>query len=137
MFINQKWSPLLLFSALCDIFRKRKIFENFKFFSQKNVLRFLSLRYSADFRRSRLVYPRSTVFLTVFVDVFDEFLDFLLGHLFAHGTHDCLELVCVYGPGSINVESVEGHSEVCYLFRGEGCYLLNNKYASHSTQNAF
>ena len=28
---------------------------NFKFFFQKNVLRFLSLRYSADFRCSRLV----------------------------------------------------------------------------------
>ena len=56
MFINQKGSPLLHFSALCDIFRKRKIFENFKFFSKKNILRFLSLRYSADFRRSRLVF---------------------------------------------------------------------------------
>ena len=48
-------APLRLcvhFSALCDIFRK---INNFKFF-KKNVLRFLSLRYSADFRRSRLVH---------------------------------------------------------------------------------
>ena len=47
MFINQKGSPLLHFAALCDIFRI--------FFFKKNVLRFLSLRYSADLRRSRLV----------------------------------------------------------------------------------
>ena len=52
---KSKKVPLLYFSALCDIFRKRKIFENFKFFSKKNVLRFLSLRYRADFRRSCLV----------------------------------------------------------------------------------
>ena len=54
---KSKRVPLLLFSAVCDIFRKKIFFfENFKFFSKKNVLRFLSLRYSADFRRSRLVY---------------------------------------------------------------------------------
>ena len=34
----------------------RKIFENFKFISKKNVLRFSRLRYNADFRRSRLVF---------------------------------------------------------------------------------
>ena len=55
MFGNQKGSLHLHFSALCDIFRKKNFFESFKFFSKKNVLRFLSLRYSANFRRSRLV----------------------------------------------------------------------------------
>ena len=51
--MKHKGSPLLHFSALCDIFWKKKI-KNFKFFL-KSLLRFLSLRYSADFRRSRLV----------------------------------------------------------------------------------
>ena len=54
MLINPKGSPLLHFLALCDIFRKKKI-QKFQCFSSKKVLRFLSLRYSADFRRSRLV----------------------------------------------------------------------------------
>ena len=52
---KSKRVPLLHFPALCDIFRKKFFFENFKFFPKKNVLRFLSLRYSADLRRSRLV----------------------------------------------------------------------------------
>ena len=55
MFGNQKGSPLLYFSALCDIFRKKNFRKFQVFFSKKNVSRFLSLRYSADFRRSRLV----------------------------------------------------------------------------------
>ena len=41
------------------------------FFSKKNVLRFLSLRYSADLRRSRLVYLercQDLGILTVFFD---------------------------------------------------------------------
>ena len=54
MLIKPKGSPLLHFSALCDIFWKKKI-KNFKFFL-KCLLRFLSIRYSADFRCSRLVY---------------------------------------------------------------------------------
>ena len=36
-------------------FFERKKFKNFKFFPEKKVLRFLNLRYSTDFRRSRLV----------------------------------------------------------------------------------
>ena len=36
-------------------FPKEKNFRKFQVFFPKNVLRFLSLRYSADFRRSRLV----------------------------------------------------------------------------------
>ena len=36
-------------------FPKEKIFRKFQVFFQKNVSRFLSLRYTADFRRSRLV----------------------------------------------------------------------------------
>ena len=35
---------------------KEKFFQKFQFFSKKMVLRFLSLRYGADFRRSRLVF---------------------------------------------------------------------------------
>ena len=55
VFINQKGSPLLHFSALRDIFRKKNFFSKISSFFQKNVLRFLRLRYSADLRRSRLV----------------------------------------------------------------------------------
>ena len=55
MLIEPKGSPLLHFSALCDIFCKKKI-KNFKFLLKKSLLRILSLRYSADFRRSRLVF---------------------------------------------------------------------------------
>ena len=55
LLINPEGSPLLHFSALCDFFWKKKIFQKFQFFSKKSVLRFLSLRYGADFRRSRLV----------------------------------------------------------------------------------
>ena len=47
--------PLFTFFGTMRHFFERKKFKNYKFFFQKNVLRFLSLRYSADFRRSRLV----------------------------------------------------------------------------------
>ena len=52
MLINPKGSPLLLFSAL---FLEEIFFQKLQVFFRKIVLRFLSLRYSADFRRSRLV----------------------------------------------------------------------------------
>ena len=53
---KSKRAPLLHFSALCDIFRMKFFFSKISsFFPKKNVLRFLSLRYSADLRRSRLV----------------------------------------------------------------------------------
>ena len=55
LLINPEGSPLLHFSALCDFFWKKIFFQKFQFFSKKSVLRFLSLRYGADFRRSRLV----------------------------------------------------------------------------------
>ena len=63
LLINPEGSPLLHFSALCDFFWKKNFFQKFQFFFKKSVLRFLSLRYDADFRRSRLVlnwmkYPR-------------------------------------------------------------------------------
>ena len=54
MFINQKGSPFYIFRH-CAAFSERKNFRKFQVFFQKNVLRFLSLRYSADLRRSRLV----------------------------------------------------------------------------------
>ena len=51
MFINQKG-----FFGTVRHFPKDKFFQKFQvFFPKKNVWRFLSLRYSADFRRSRLV----------------------------------------------------------------------------------
>ena len=52
---KSKRVPLLNFLALFDIFLKEKI-QKFQVFSQKNVLRFLSRKYSADFGRYRLVY---------------------------------------------------------------------------------
>ena len=55
LLINPEGSPLLHFLALCDFFWKKNFFQKFQFFSKKSVLRFLSLRYGADFRRSRLV----------------------------------------------------------------------------------
>ena len=42
-------------------FPKKKNFRKFQVFFQKNVLRFLSLRYSADFRRSRLVFSTANL----------------------------------------------------------------------------
>ena len=52
---KSKRVPLLHFSALCDIFRKKNFFSKISSFFQKKVLRFMSLRYNADLRRSRLV----------------------------------------------------------------------------------
>ena len=64
MLIHHKGSPLLHFSALCDFFLKEFFFKNSCFFPKKIFLRFLSLRYGADFGRSRLVYIK---IFTVFV----------------------------------------------------------------------
>ena len=58
---KSKRVPLLHFSALCDIFRKIFFSKISSFFPKKNVLRFLSLRYSADLRRSRLVSTSSRI----------------------------------------------------------------------------
>ena len=52
--MNQKWSPLFIFLHCATFSERKNIFQKFKFFFQNNVLRFLSFRYSADFRRSRL-----------------------------------------------------------------------------------
>ena len=52
---KSKRIPPFTFFGTVRHFPKEFFFENFKFFSKKNVLRFLSLRYSADLRRSRLV----------------------------------------------------------------------------------
>ena len=38
-----------------QLFLEENFFQKVQVFFQKNVLRFLSLRYGADFRRSRLV----------------------------------------------------------------------------------
>ena len=43
MLIKPKGSSLLHFSALCDIFRKKKIFKNFKFFFKKVFCAFWAL----------------------------------------------------------------------------------------------
>ena len=52
---SKKVSPFTFFGTVRH-FPKEKYFRKLQvFFPTKNVLRFLSLRYSADFRRSRLV----------------------------------------------------------------------------------
>ena len=43
------------FFGTMRLFLKEIFFQKLQVFLQKNVLRFLSLRYGADFRRSRLV----------------------------------------------------------------------------------
>ena len=43
-----------------QLFLKENFFKNYKLFSKKNVLRFLSLRYGAEFRRSRLVVSQGS-----------------------------------------------------------------------------
>ena len=55
MLINPEGSPFTFFGTML-LFLKEKIFSKSSSFFQKIVLRFLSLRYGADFRRSRLVY---------------------------------------------------------------------------------
>ena len=54
MFINQEGSPFYIFRH-CATISEREKFSKISSFFPKNVLRFLSLRYSADLRRSRLV----------------------------------------------------------------------------------
>ena len=51
----KKGPPFTFFGTVRHFPKEKTFFENFVFF-QKNVLRFLSFRYSADLRRSRLVY---------------------------------------------------------------------------------
>ena len=51
-----KKGPSFTFFGTVRHFSKEKCFRKFQVLFQKNVLRFLSLRYSADFRRSRLVF---------------------------------------------------------------------------------
>ena len=52
---KSKRGPPFTFFRHCATFSERIFFQKFQVFFQKNVLRFLSLRYSADLRRSRLV----------------------------------------------------------------------------------
>ena len=57
MFVNKsRISPFYIFRHYATSFERKIFFKNFNFFSKKSVLRFLSLRYGADFRRSRLVF---------------------------------------------------------------------------------
>ena len=60
MFINQKGSPFYIFRQYATFF-ERKNSKVSSFFSKKNVLRFLSLRFKADFRRSRLVTIKGSI----------------------------------------------------------------------------
>ena len=55
MLMKPEGSPFDIFRHYATFFSERKKFKNQVFF-KKSLLRFLSLRYSADFRRSRLVY---------------------------------------------------------------------------------
>ena len=56
MFVNKsRRPPPFTFFGTMRLLLKENFFQKFQFFSKKSVLRFLSLRYGADFRRSRLV----------------------------------------------------------------------------------
>ena len=56
MFVNKsRRVPPFTFFGTMRLLLKEIFFQKFQFFSKKSVLRFLSLRYGADFRRSRLV----------------------------------------------------------------------------------
>ena len=59
---KSKRVPPFTFFGTVRHFPKEIFFEIFKFFPKKNVLRFLSLRYSADLRRSRLVFTSIKLF---------------------------------------------------------------------------
>ena len=64
MFVNKsRRVPPFTFFGTMRLLLKEKIFQKFQFFSKKSVLRFLSLRYGADFRRSRLVIVYSVIIL--------------------------------------------------------------------------
>ena len=54
MLINTERSPFYIFRHYATFFQRKK-FQKFQVFFERIVLRFLSLRYGADFRRSRLV----------------------------------------------------------------------------------
>ena len=54
MLINPEGPPFYIFRHYATFF-ERIFFQKFQVFFQKIVLRFLSLRFGADFRRSRLV----------------------------------------------------------------------------------
>ena len=58
MLMNPKGSPFYIFRHYVT-FSERKKLKISNFFYTKSLLRFLSLRYSADLRRSRLVYIAS------------------------------------------------------------------------------
>ena len=64
MLINPEGSPFYIFRHYATFFERKNIFQKFQFFSKKNLLRFLSLRYGADFRRSRLVTINETTKLS-------------------------------------------------------------------------
>ena len=55
MLINPEGSPFYIFRHYATFFERKK-FSKISIFFQKFFLRFLSLRYGADFRRSRLVH---------------------------------------------------------------------------------
>ena len=57
---SKRVPPFTFFGTVRHFPKEIFFLENFKFFSKKNVLRFLSLRYSADLRRSRLVLLKLT-----------------------------------------------------------------------------
>ena len=68
MLINPEGSPFYIFRHYATFFERKQFFQKFQFFSKKNLLRFSSLRYGADFRRSRLVgVYRGLIRLRVFL----------------------------------------------------------------------
>ena len=65
MLIKPKGSPFYIFRHYATFSERKK--SNISSFFSKKVLRFLSLRYSADFRRSRLVYSQNIFWIIIFL----------------------------------------------------------------------
>ena len=57
MYVKIQKGPPFTFFGTIRLFLKKKLFQKLQVFFPKNVLRFLSLRYGADFRRSRVLFP--------------------------------------------------------------------------------
>ena len=73
MLINPKGSPFYIFRYFATFFERKKI-QKFQVFFK----RFLSVRYSANFRRSRLVFSEEIILLGLWfffsdADVFKSF----------------------------------------------------------------
>ena len=100
MSINPEWSPFYIFWHYATFFERKIVFQKFQVFFQKIVLRILSLRYGADFRRSRLV-----VFFFVFLRLeFDEiFVQFVQPNEYLGNVSKLLQMVPLLNFYFLNV----------------------------------